>query len=294
VHTAIACGAKGIVPFIFNGYWNHLPNRIAMGYVFEELAFLSPAWLARDSATEAAADNASVDVIAKHYKPENAARGHVFIVAANQSLDPSKVTFSVPVLDKSKSPRVLVLRENRAIPVRDGKFTDELEGLGSRIYTTLEVLPSFRFLEEIEDEITTAMERPALAGNILAEGAVKWAIGEFGGAFSSDIDLADGVHNAAGWIPVYSDRSQCVILFEKPVVFSRVEFCSPTIAAADLDIWQEGGWKTLHQWKDEYGRRLEYKGKRVKTDHIRVRPTAARQGYGSSALYEITELGVYR
>ena len=123
---------------------------------------------------------------------------------------------------------------------------------------------------------------------------MKWTIGEFGGAFSCDSDLADAVSSAAGWIPVYSDRSQCVIRFEKPVVFSRVEFCSPTIAGADLDIWQDNTWKTIHQWKDEYGRRLEYKGKRVKTDRIRIRPTAARQGFGSSALYEITELGLYR
>ncbi|HHX39371.1 MAG TPA: hypothetical protein GX715_05345 [Armatimonadetes bacterium] len=292
--TALACGAKGLVPFIFNGYWNHLPNRIAMDYIFEEVAFLAPAWLARDSATEVTADSPSVDVIAKHYKPEGAVRGHFFIVAANQSLDPSQVSFSVPLMGKQKCSRVLVLRENRVIPVRDGKFTDELEGLGARIYTTLEVLPDFRFLDEIEDEIATAIERPALAGNILAEGAVKWTIGEFGGAFSCDSDLADAVSSAAGWIPVYSDRSQCVIRFEKPVVFSRVEFCSPTIAGADLDIWQDNTWKTIHQWKDEYGRRLEYKGKRVKTDRIRIRPTAARQGFGSSALYEITELGLYR
>ncbi|MCK5806403.1 MAG: hypothetical protein KAI66_26460, partial [Lentisphaeria bacterium] len=34
-YTALANGAKGMVPFIFNAYWNHLENRISMDAVFE-------------------------------------------------------------------------------------------------------------------------------------------------------------------------------------------------------------------------------------------------------------------
>jgi len=84
-HTAMACGAKGMVPFIFNGYWNHLENRIAMDAVFEELAFLAPAWNAANSAREAKSDNPGVDVVAKYCQPRPEGRGPSFIVAAKHS-----------------------------------------------------------------------------------------------------------------------------------------------------------------------------------------------------------------
>ena len=292
-HTSIACGAKGIVPFIFCGFWNHLENRLAMNYVFEELTLLAPAWSSRDTAIEAACDNPDIDVVAKFYRPRREDRGHTFLVAANQSYEPKKATFTVPALARDKNSRLLVLRENRLVPVENGKFTDEFPGLGAHVYTTLEVLPSLKTLDEIQAEITAVLKRPKDEGNILASGKVRWAIGEFGGAFQSDNDLADGVRDAAGWFPVYGDRKQCVIAFEKPVTFSRVVLDTPTIRAADLDVWVGGEWKTIHQWKDEYLYRLTYKGAKVTTDKIRIRPTDARLGYGSWLIHEITELGIY-
>jgi len=281
------------VPFIFCGFWNHLENRLSMSYVFEELTLLAPAWSSRDTAVEAVSDNPDVDVIAKLYQPRREERGHTFIVAANQSYEPKKATFTVPVLAKNRNARLLALRENRVVAVEAGKFTDEFPGLGAHVYTTLEVLPSLRTLDEITGEIAAALKRPKDEGNILASGKVRWAIGEFGGAFQSDSDLADGVRDAAGWFPVYADRKQCLILFEKPITFSRVSLDTPTIKAADLDVWVGGQWKTIHQWKDQYLYRLTWKGEKVTTDKIRIRPTEARQGYGSWLIHEITELGIY-
>jgi hypothetical protein len=264
-----------------------------MDHVFEELAFLAPAWMGRDTATDAASDNPGVIAIAKFHRPPKAARGHTYVVAANQSYEPAKATLTVPILARNKSARLLVLRENRVIPVADGRFTDEFAGLGAHVYTTLEVVPYFETLEAIEKQIATALERPRREGNLLASGKVRWAIGAFGRRFASDADLADGARNAAGWFPVYDDRTQCLVVFEKPVTFSRVDLYSPTIRAADLDAWIDGKWKTLHQWKDEYLYRLAYQGEKVTTDKVRIRPTAARQGYGSWLIHEITELGIY-
>ncbi len=296
VHTSIACNAKGIVPFIFSGYWNHLENRVALNYILEELALLAPAWIARDTATQAAADNPDVDVIAKSYKPDKAAHSHVFIVAANQSYGPSKASFTVPVLAQNKNTRLLVLRENRIVPVADGRFSDEFHGLGAHVYTTLEVLPDLRTLDEIRDEITHLLNRPGKEGNLLARQSVwrvKWTIGEPGQAFASDIELADGRTDAAAWFPVYGDRTQCVIVFEKPVSFSRIELYTPTIAAADLDVWDNGQWKTVHQWKDQYLPKMVYRGNPQTTTKIRIRPIQARKGYGSWLVHEISELAVF-
>lgn len=292
-HTALACGAKGMVPFIFNGYWNHLENRIAMDAVFEELALLAPAWNATGSAREATSDNPGVDVVAKHYQPRQDGYGHTFIVAANQSWDATKATITVPELAKGKKTRLLVLRENRVVTVQNGVFTDDFPGLGVHLYTTLEILPKLRTLDEIQQEINAAYQRPADEGNLLAQGKVRWSIGEANQEFQSDDDLADGATEAAAWLPVYSDRTQCVLNFEKPVTFKRVVAWTSTIKAGDLDIWENGAWKTIHQWQDQFGPKLEWSGQPVTTDKLRIRPTAQRQGYGSWAYDEIMELGVY-
>lgn len=292
-HTAMACGAKGMVPFIFAGYWNHLENRIAMDAVFEELAFLAPAWNAHSSDTPATSDNPGVDVVAKWYQPRPEDNAHGFIIAVNQSYEPTKATITVPQLAKGKKPRLLVLRENRVVPVQDGVFTDDFPGLGVHIYTTLEVLPDLKTLDALQQEIAAALKRPADEGNLLAQGKVKWFVGKPGATFQSDIDLADSVTNAAAWLPVYDDRTQCVVTFEKPVTFRRVAFWTSTIKNAELDIWENGAWKTIYRWQDQYLPKLEYKGEPVTTDRLRIRPTAQRQGFGSWCWEEITEMGVY-
>ena len=292
-HTAIACGAKGIVPFIFNGFWNHLESRIGMGYVFEELAFLAPAWIAPDSAAEALCEAPDVDVIAKFHKPERAARGHLYIVAANQSYSTARATVHVPTIEDTAKTELIVLRENRVVTAANGTFTDEFPGLGVHVYTTNQVLPYFETLSAIEREIAQALRKPFDAGNLLASGKVKWSIGQPHRAFSSDRDLADGVIDAAGWLPVYGDRSQCEIVFDRPVTFSGVAAHSPTIKAADLDVWVDDAWKTIHQWKDQLLPRLEYRGQPMTTTRIRIRPTASREGYGAWVVNEITELAVF-
>ncbi|MEI6501003.1 MAG: hypothetical protein WCP21_08245, partial [Armatimonadota bacterium] len=293
-HTALACGAKGLVPFIFNGYWNHLENRIAMDAVFEELTFLAPAWNAPGGAREAKSDNPGVDVVAKYYQPRPEDNGHTFIVAANQSWDATKATLTVPELAKGKQTRLLVLRENRVVNVQDGVFTDDFAGLGVHLYTTLEILPNLKTLDELQQQIAAAYKRPAEEGNILAQGKVKWSIGVANQEFQSDDDLADGATDAAAWLPVYSDRTQCVINLDRPVTFKRLVAWTTTLKAAELDIWENGAWKTIHKWQDQYGPRLEWQGPAVTTDKFRLRPTAQRQGYGSWAYDEIMELGIYQ
>ena len=291
--TSIANGAQGIVPFIFSGFWGHYENRVAMNAVFEELTLLAPAWTARAAATEALSDNPAIDLTARYYRPEGAVRGHTFIVAANQSYEPATAMITVPILAQNKNPRLLVIRENRVVPVVDGAFSDTFTGLGVHVYTTLEVLPALQTLNEIERETAAALAEPARQGNILASGKVRWTIGEPGRAFQSDFDLADGQADAAGWMPVYEDRTQCPIVFEKPVTFRRVVIDSPTIKSAELDVWADGDWKTIHRWDEQYLHRFEYQGEPVTTDRLRIRPLAFREGYGSWVYPEITELGVY-
>jgi len=291
VYTSMANGAKGIVPFIFNGYWNHLENRIAMDYIFEDLTLLAPAWLERDAATEAKSDNPDVDVIAKHAKiSENA---QTYIMTANQSYDAKTATFDIPALAKDNVTHLLVVRENRVIPVVNGKFTDTFEGIGAHLYTSCEVLPNLKTVDEITQEIAAALDRPVKTGNLLANKKIKWAVGDFGTNFSSDDDLADGANDAAGWLPVYAERGFCQIVFKEPVTFSRVEMVTPTIKDADLQIWKDGDWKTIHQWRDQLLQKIEYSGEKVTTDKLRIVVVTQRKSHKGWDYPEISELGIY-
>lgn len=296
VYTALANGAQGFVPCIYNEYWNDLGNRLGMDALYCDLAFLAPAWMNRDTATAATCDNPQVDVIAKHYRPAGAERGQVYLVAVNQSYSPNQATFTVPQLAQSKSARVLVLRENRVLPVVDGKFTDDFAGLGAHLYTTNEVVPYFPTLDEVEAGITAAYRRAVTEGNLLAGGRLKWAIGDTVWPTPQDPQLVDGQINTSAWPAapyLAGDRTRCVITLEKPLTFSRLVFHSPTIRDADFDVWENGAWRTVFSWQNNYLYRFEWKGDPVTTTKLRLVPTASRLGYGSGAPYEITEMGLY-
>lgn len=292
--TALANGAKGIVPFIFNGYWNHYENRVAMDAVFEELALLAPAWMAPEAEAPVACSNNRIDAIAKRHRPEGTQRTHLYIVTANQSYDPGECTFDVPALRETKAQHLLVLRENRVVAVRDGVFSDSFGRLGVHIYTTLEMLPDLKTLADIQAQITDVTGRPEREGNLLAQKGVAWHIGGAGSNFSIQSDLCDGVTDAGGWLPWYGEKRWCEIVFAQPVTFSRVALHTPSIRDAVLEIDDQGEWKTIHTWTDQLLHRLDWEGAPVTTKRVRIHPTKARANYHSGAMNEITELGLYK
>ncbi len=293
-HTAIACGAKGMVPFIFCSYWSHWENRVAMKYVFEDLAFLAPAWCAPGGNVKVDCDNPQVDVTAKALTPKGRREGHVFVVAAIQSYAGGKATFKVPALAKGRHRTLLVLRENRVVPVNpDGSFTDTFGRLGVHVYTSQQVLPALKSLEEIMDEIQAPFRRAAAEGNLLAQNGVRWSLGKTRSFGAPNQELIDGIIDAAAWMPGSPADKECEITFAKPVTFSRVVFYSPTVRDAELQVMSGDKWKTIHRWKNQLLYRFEYKGKPNTTSALRIRVTANRRDY-NWVLCEITEMGVYK
>ena len=291
--TALANGAKGIVPFIFNGYWNHLENRIAMDAVFEELALLAPAWKLPGTATDCQSSNEQVDVIAKRCQRMEGRATHAFLVAANQSYEDSETTITCPALKDLKATRLVVLREDRTVEVKDGVFTDHFGRLGVHVYTTLEALPYLRSLADLQAEIDQRLAASAKKGNLLAQPGVKWEVMGRKGLFGRNDELIDGVLDAGGWLPIYDDRTQCHLAFAQPVTFSRVVLYTPSIRDAELQIDTDGEWRTIHTWKDQLLHRLEWKGQPVTTKALRIVPTRTRTNWSGPAMNEITELQLY-
>ncbi|MBT3381660.1 MAG: hypothetical protein HN742_13770 [Lentisphaerae bacterium] len=293
--TALANGAKGIVPFIFNGYWNHLENRIAMDAVFEELALLAPAWKAPGTATEITGSMPQVDAIAKRFRKEPGRPTHLFIVAVNQSYEGCRTTLTCPALNELKTSRLIALRENRTVDVEGGAFTDDFGRLGVHVYTTLEALPYMDALTDIQAEIDRRLRAARTAGNLLADPRLNWTLMGRKGLFDGrNQSLTDGVLDAGGWLPVYGDRSQCQIVFTAPVTFGRLVLHTPSIRDAELQVRKAGTWHTVHAWRDQFVHRLEWAGPAVTTDAFRILPKAFRGNWNGRAMAEITELEIYR
>lgn len=296
--SGIANGATGMVPFILCGYWNHLENRIAADAIFEELVLLEPFLTARDAIVPASADLATVDVMARQAKLAAGGRQHLAIVAVNRSYEPCEVRLSAPAL--AKVPQVLVLRENRVVPVVDGVITDRFDRLGVHVYTTLEALPHLKTLDELADEVAAPLRAATAAGNLLATGGVHWRLAATGsnyvegeGSPLADQDLTSGLRDGHGWFPIGKPTGDCVLLFDAPVGFTRLALISATIRDADLDVWDGAAWKTIHQWRGQVLPGLEWKGAAQRTTRLRIAVKATRVGVGSWLTPEISELGIF-
>jgi len=281
---------------MFCDYWAHWENRVSMSYVFEELAFLAPAWCATGNAVEISCDNTEVDVIAKSLPTSDNRKKHFYIVAAIQNYTGGKATFKVSELAENGRQALLVLRENRVVPVNpDGTFTDTFDRLGVHVYSSLQVLPSLKTLTEIQAEIDAPLARAKTEGNLLASDDMRWRLATTPWFGTPKLELFDGIVDARGWSAASPAQKDCEIIFEKPVTFSSVVVYSPTIRDAELQI-REGDddpWRTIHQWKDQLLYRFEYQGKPVTAGAMRIHATANRDSFGW-VLCEITELGIYK
>ncbi|HOF51888.1 MAG TPA: transglutaminase-like domain-containing protein, partial [Rhodoferax sp.] len=47
------------------------------------------------------------------------------------------------------------------------------------------------------------------------------------------------------------------------------------------DIWLDGAWQPVHQWRDQFLPKMEWHGDKLTTDQLRIKVVANRQGYGS-------------
>ena len=57
-----------------------------------------------------------------------------YLIAANASIDPAAADFASLPPEFTKAKKLDVLGENRSVPVKDGSFFDEFEGLGTHVY----------------------------------------------------------------------------------------------------------------------------------------------------------------
>lgn len=297
--TSLANGAQGLVPFIYGGYTANLAVRLAWDSIFEDAAILERAWLAPGSETPVTCEPAGIDIVAR--AAPAAGQPIVFLVAANQEAGTVRARFRSEALARAGATRLVVLRENRTVDVRDGEFTDSFEPLASRIYTTLEMLPHLRTLDELRAEVEAGQKKSREEGNLMADPARTWRILprpggdllEGDGMLRADGNLTDGRLDTVGWFSWVRPPVPFAVRFDQPVVFSRLRLASPTFKGAILEAQEGGGWRKLHEWSDQLSHVLEWSGGPVTTRVVRVTGTAQRRHFNEWTYDEVTEMGLY-
>jgi hypothetical protein len=109
----------------------------------------------------------------------------------------------------------------------------------------------------------------------------------------ADGSLTDGRLDTAGWQSRVKPQVPFAVEFEKPVVFSRLRLASPTFKNATLEVQEGGGWRKLHEWRDQIPYVMEWSGGPVTTRVVRVSATDQRGHFGAWSYDEVTEMGLY-
>ncbi|MCF6175964.1 MAG: hypothetical protein L3J71_09360 [Victivallaceae bacterium] len=294
IYSGVANHATGVVPFIFCDYWNDIENRIGINYMFETLAWLEPAWTAgNDQKTLVRCSNGgAIDVVTKKYTSNG--KSHLYIVATNRSDKKTKVNFTIFGANRYK--RLFVLRENRTVSFKRGKFSDTFAVGDVHIYTTCDQIPYFKSLQEIKAEIAAIKSYPKSGKNILRNGKFNWQRGVDGRDSRIYGDsLADGNFDSPGWQPWYGNRKELNLVFPDGVKFNKFSFYSNNIKAARLEVWSYGKWRELAKWTNIYQFRTTWQGKMQDTVKLRLMVDKVKLGrnVNGGSIPCITEIKMY-
>ncbi len=294
IYSGLANHATGIVPFIFCDYWNDIESRIGVNYIFETLAWLEPAWTAgSDQKTLVRCSNGgAIDVVTKKYRAKG--QSHLYIVATNRSDKATKVNFTIFGANRYK--RLFVLRENRFIPFKRGKFSDKFAVGAVHLYTTCDQIPYLKSLKAIKAEIAAIKSYPKSGKNMLRNGKVNWQRGVSGRDSRIYGDsLADGNFDSLGWHAWYGNRKELNLIFPDGVKFNKFSFYSNNIKAARLEVWSFGKWRELAKWSDIHQFKTTWQGKMQDTVKLRLMVDKVKLGrnINGSSIPCITEIEMY-
>jgi Carbohydrate family 9 binding domain-like len=291
IYSGVANHATGVVPFIFCDYWNDIENRIGVNYMFETLAWLEPAWTeGNDQKTLVRCSNGgAIDVVTKKYNSKG--QSHLYIVATNRTDKKTKVNFTIFGANRYK--RLFVLRENRSITFKRGKFNDSFAAGDVHIYTTCDQIPYFKSLKQIKREIAAIKSYSKSGKNILRNGKINWQRGVSGRDSRIYGDsLADGNFDSLGWHSWYGNRKELNLVFPDSAKFSKFSFYSNNIKTARLEVWSFGKWRELAKWTDIHQFKTTWQGKMQDTVKLRLLVDKVKLGrnVNGSSIPCITEI----
>jgi hypothetical protein len=292
----LARGSRGYVCHMIGGYLNNGNTRLAIGSVFEEMAWLDLFWRTPGTVGKATSENAAIRLAARNrqFSPEGPRQ--FAVVAVNETEQEQTASIKVEGLAASE---VQVLREGRAVPVKEGVITDTFTPFAVHVYTTIEDLPAIEAPEAMWARIQAGARAAIATGNLLARPGFRYRIS--GSLFSMDgsdpttdrFQLVDGNRERDAWAGGGKEGDTCLLVFEKTVTFERFAMSSTSIDAADLEAEVNGQWTKVTSWERSLSRDFEWQGAAVKATAIRMTSRGTRMTTIGPARPGITELGLF-
>ncbi len=268
VIMAFAAGIKAMCPYdrSINGY-----PESQIGYRASDI---EAAWLLHvintpPSPVKAASPKKEMIFTVHDYQ------GATYVLASNVSMDEGRYEFTLQGLPASVK-SLVVIGEERTVPVRNGKVVDDFHPCGGHVYTTGKD-PGFEPVASIRRRIEAEWQKRQKPGNLFFERQTDRAVHI---RVSSDAKhgqnrqtvrwhLCDGLETGATWDKAYQfffwtpapspDGAWVEFTPVKPAVIGRVAVYSDDISLKDYDVqvFEDGAWKTVASVKGATTERTE-------------------------------------
>lgn len=136
-YNAITHGANGLMYWGLAYVSKDQPFIRDLSRVLQEINPLTPVLVGRDVSQKptlryrerGSSIAAGVEILGKQTDDG------VYLIASNTGVDPAAVDFMALPSELQSAKSLTVLGENRTVPIQDGSFFDEFEGLGVHVYT---------------------------------------------------------------------------------------------------------------------------------------------------------------
>jgi len=279
-YTAIAGGAKGVLPYIYHDARSQLDLRIGIDAMYETLRYLEPALLA-PGPEPVSVKSPGDSVLALVKKTDQG----VTIFAANMSDQPAKAKIESPAL--ARLSQMYVVREDRMVKVARSAIEETFEGYGVHIYTTIAMLPYMDTITQINARIKREQSVGADQGNLIYMDSRVKCFDASGIMYRALPYLIDGVYDHPAWLGFKSRWLE--VAFGRELTISRVVVSSVNLRDYEVQAWTDGQWKQVSAVKGNRLFRVEHRFAPTTTVKIRIAGAKTRK-----SAPEIAEVEVYK
>jgi hypothetical protein len=245
VYDAVANGAKGFTTFLYYDHFSSIDLRYGCPFLYESLAQLDEFLLEhpKSDPVKVAAPEDAVDACVKRH-------GDKFCLIAVNLLD-KKIEASVESSSLRSVTELYGFREERTVPVKDGRLTLQFEPYQVYVLTNPAMGKTLKTIPAMLGEMEATRKALKKEGNILfGRGKeIEWSSSDTYITNLSLFTLTDGITDALGWRDVTGSGGQTPYVEAMFPTFTpkfqKAKVYTATVEDMDFLIWKAGEWKKV-------------------------------------------------
>ncbi len=281
-YQAIIAGVQGFTWYTWYAAQQYPQITVSMEYLTKEARILENVILSPEKRT--VLKTGAKPVQAVMYRNVN---GQSYVFAVNNSTESKSVVIQLP---KNTGGKWYVIGENRTVKSNDDTIREKFGKYDTNLYTTDARLAKLLSVKATEQKITDAIKSLARPGNLAFIGnGIKMKFSSEKPKWDNS-HIVDGSRNGKGWIDTTFRKfpDWVEIQFGKSVTMGRSEIFCDKVTNAELQVPQNGKWKTIAVFKRVSPSQMTAECAPVETAAARVLVTGSANGKT-----EIQELEIY-